>query len=187
MKMKFLLCLGVLCAVAVQPVSAQVARYYNLFNLIDGATDDLTATLPAGTTNQIVLLSGAVTNQAGSASSTTTITSSNIVLRCEEFDKCGFTFKSVGVAGSTNGLFGVQIYGSASRGSVWDVAPRWNFTTTNAAPGSQTYTVVTNLDLSGIDRLAFVFLNGSANGYQTGMVAGVKFKSPKYGAQAASN
>jgi hypothetical protein len=185
--MKFLLCLGVLCALAVQPAAAQVARYYNLFNLSDTATNDLTATLPAGTTNKIVLLSGTVTNQWGSPSSAITITASNIVVRCQDFDKCGFTYQSVGVAGSTNGVFGVQIFGSTSKGAVWDTAPRWNFTTTNAAPnGATTFTIVTNLDLSGIDRLAFVFLNGTSapdtnawTGYQTNVIAGIRLKATK--------
>lgn len=182
MKMKLFLCLGIICAWAVQPASAQVARYYNLFNLIDTATNDLTATLPAGTTNQVQLLSGTVTNQWGSPSSATTITASNIVVKCRDFDKCGFTFQSVGVAGSTNGGFGVQIFGSASKGAVWDTTARWNFTTTNAAPnGTATYTVVTNLDLTGLDRLAFVFLNNASNtnGFQTNVIAGILLKATR--------
>jgi hypothetical protein len=178
--MKYLLCLGVLCALAVQPAPAQVARYYNLFNLVDTATNDLTATLPAGTTNRIVLLSGTVTNQWGSPSSAITITASNIVVKCMDFDKCGFTFQSVGVAGSTNEVFGVQIFGSASKGAVWDTTPRWNFTTTNAAPNdTATYTVVTNLDLTGLDRLAFVFLNGASAGFQTNVIAGIRLKATR--------
>jgi hypothetical protein len=184
MKMKLIL-LGVLCALLVQPASAQVARYYNLFSLADGSTNDLTATLPAATTNQIVLLGGTVTNQFGSPTATT-ITSSNILLHCHEFDKCGFTFQSVGIAGSTNGIFGVQIYASMSKGAVIDPNPRWSFTTNAAAPGGQTYTVITNLDLSGIDILYFSFINGSANGWQSNVIAGVELKSPKYGAKAAT-
>lgn len=175
--MKFLLGLCALCILAVQPATAQVARYYNLFSLTDGSTNDLTATLPAGTTNQIVLLFTTVTNQAGSPSSTTTISSSNIVLNCHEFDKCGFSFSATGIAGSTNGVFGVLIYGSASKGAVWDVNPRWSFTANNVAPGGQTYSTNALLDLSGLDRLAFVFLNGSANGYQTNVIAGVRLKA----------
>jgi hypothetical protein len=177
MKTKILLGLAVICALAVQPVSAQMARYYNLFNQTEDAENDLTATLSAATTNQVVL--AGVTNQFGSPTSATAITSSNIVLYCYDFNTAGFTFKSVGVAGSTNGTFGVQIFGSSSRGAVWDSSARWNFTTTNAAPGSQTYTVVTNLDLTGLDRIAFVFLNGSANGYQTNVVAGVRLKATR--------
>ena len=157
----------------------QVARYYNLLNLLTDATNDLTATLPAGTTNQVVLLSGTVTNQVGSSTAPTTITSSNIFVTCHEFDKAGFTFQCTGIAGSSNGLYGVQIYGSASKGAVWDVNPRWNFTNNAAAPGAQTYTVVTNLDLTGLDRLAFVFFNASANGYESNVIAGIRLKSSK--------
>ena len=179
MKNKFLLLLGFFCVLALQPASAQVARYYNLLNLITDATNDLTATLPAATTNQVVLQGGTVTNQWGSPTSSATITSSNIFLNCHEFDKCGFTYQSTGVAGSTNGVFGVLIYGSASKGAVSDVNPRWSFTSTNAAPGGQTFTVVTNLDLSGLDRIGFVFLNGAANGYQSNLIAGVRLKASK--------
>ena len=183
--MKYLLCLGVLCALAVQPAPAQVARYYNLFNLIDTATNDLTATLPAGTTNLIVLLSGTVTNQWGSPSSATTITASNIVVKCRDFDKGGFTFQSTGVAGATNETFGVLIYGSASKGAAWDTSARWTFTTTNSAPGTQTYSVITNLDLTGLDRLAFVFVDGlngvnnTTNSYQTNVIAGLLLKATR--------
>ena len=187
MKTKLLLGLALICALAVQPAAAQAARYYNLFNLTTDSTNDLTATLPAATTNQIQLLSGTVTNQWGSPSSILTITSSNIVLRCLDFDKCGFTFKSVGSAGSTNALFGVQIFGSASMGAVWDTTPRWNFTTTNAAPNdTATYTVVTNLDLTGLDRLAFVFFNNASAGstnvppsYQTNVICGIMLKATR--------
>ena len=183
MRMKFLLCLGVLCALAVQPASAQVARYYNLFNLTMDSPNDLTATLPAGTTNQIVLLSGSVTNQYGPLAGTV-ITSSNIVVKCYDFNSAGFTFKSVGVAGATNAAFGVQIFGSANGGAVWDSTPRWDFTSTNVAPNdTATYTVVASLDLTGLDRLAFVFLNGASaantNGAQTNVIAGLRLKAPK--------
>ncbi len=176
--MKFILCLCAACGLVVQPASAQVARYYNLFNLADTATNDLTAVLPASTTNQIVLLSGTVTNLSGSPSSITTITSSNIILNCHEFDKCGFTFQSVSAAGNTNGSYGVQVFGSASQGAVWDATARWSFTTTNTWPG-QTYAVVTNLDLAGLDRIGFVFFNTETNGYQTNTIAGVRLKASK--------
>lgn len=182
---KHIFCLGILFALAVHPALAQMARYYNVFNLAEGTANDLTATLPAGTTNQILLLSGTVTNQVGSPTSITTITGSNIVVNCSEFNSAGFTFQSTGVAGSTNATFGVLIYGSASRGAVWDASARWTFTTTNVAPGTQTYTVVTNLDLTGLDRLAFVFLNGLntvnglTNSYQTNVIAGVRLKGAK--------
>lgn len=185
MKMKLIFSLVVLFVMAVGNAMAQEARFYNLFNLVEDSTNDTTATLPAGTTNQIVLSSGTVTNQAGSPTSTS-ITASNIMVKCAEFDKCGFTFQSTGIAGSTNGVFGVLIYATMSKGWVYDPNPRWTFTANNAAPGGQTLTVLTNLDLTGIDRLAFSFINGSANGYQSNVVAGLELKSPKYGAKAAT-
>lgn len=159
---------------------AQVARLYNLFNLTDGTTNDPTVFLPAASTNQVGLLSGTVTNQVGSPTSTTTITSSNIVINCHEFDKGGLSFQFVGSTGATNGLFGVQIYATANKGLVWDANPRWNFTTTNAAPnGAATYSTNVSLDLSGMDRIGFVFLNGCANGYLTNVVATVRLKASK--------
>lgn len=159
---------------------AQVARLYNLFGLADGSTNDPTIFLPAASTNQVVLLGGTVTNQYGSPTSTTTITSSNIVVNCHEFDKGGLSFQFVGVAGSTNGLFGLQIYGTGNKGLVWDANPRWNFTTTNAGPnGASTYSTNVSLDLSGLDRLGFVFVNGCANGYLTNVITTIRLKASK--------
>ena len=71
------------------------------------------------------------------------------------------------------------IYGSMSKGAVWDATPRWSFIATNVAPGGQTYSTNIALDLSGMDRIAFVFFNTETNGYQTNMISGVRLKGSK--------
>ena len=165
---------------------AQTARWYDLFSLADGATNDATTSLPSGTTNTVFLQAGAVTIMPG-ATNAIAITSSNIVVHCEEFNDVGFTYSGTAMTGSgTNGLSGVQIYASMSKGYVIDQVPRWSFVQTNySVTGGLTFETQVDLSISGCDRLYFTFLNQSG-GVISNVVASLEFKAPKYGMKTST-
>ena len=187
---KYLILILAVCYTALT-ANAQVARYYNLFSLAEGSTNDTTAYLPPVSTNLVITLFSSVTNQYGSPTLTNTITSSNIVIQCQEFDSAGFSFSATAVAGTgaTNVPYGVYIFGSGNKGATWDTVPRWNFTTTNSAAGSLTYNLITNLDTHGLDRLAFVFVNQATNvtAVESNVLAGVLLKGTKVHAKTAAD
>ena len=137
-----------------------------------------TASQAAQTTNQMV--TAGMTNQAGSLTSDT-ITTTNISINVADYDNVGLTFQETGTTQSTNGIYGLRVYRSYNKGVTYEANPGWSFTNMTAAPGAQTFTVVTNLYIPSVTTLAFSFENGNTNilGFETNILLQINCKDPR--------
>ena len=166
----FPLILGAALA-ALSPTPAARAQTAGLYQLsgLNGTPGTTTAVAtnssPPGTTNQFV--SGGVTNQFGSATSTAITTgngNTNLVQDIHNYDNVGFTYQAQLMVGDTNTtVFGWLVFRSFDRGTTFETKPNWIFTNNPSGPAGTIYGTLTNLSTQGVTTLAFSYIDADTN------------------------